>query len=56
MADGSDLHLYGLPLARLFKRRQSSPRESKPWIATDDSHRGLQYREIFIPAFMNDCR
>jgi hypothetical protein len=55
VADGSDTHVDGSPLAQLFMRSQSSPRESKPWIATDDSQRGRNYHEISNRAFTNDC-
>jgi hypothetical protein len=55
MADGSDLHVDGSPLARLFQPSQSSQLDSKPWIATDDSQRGLHYHEIILIAFINDC-
>jgi hypothetical protein len=55
MADGGDLHVDGSPFSRLFQRSQSSQLESKSWISTDDSQRGLHYHELSMRAFMNDC-
>jgi hypothetical protein len=56
MADGGDLHVDGSPFSRLFKPSQSFQLESTPWIATDDSQRGMQYHELSNLAFMNDYR
>jgi hypothetical protein len=56
MADGSDLHVDGSPFAQLIQPSQSSQLDSKPWIATDDSQRGLPYHELSNLAFMNGYR